>query len=72
MMKAGAPISVRKFSAYSDSNSAHGITAVIFTQGLSADNFPPKGCSKSEGEGGASSDFLYTIARGDARVPKLF
>jgi len=58
MMKAGAPISVGKFSAYSDSNSDHGITGVIFTQGLSADNFPPKGSSKSEGEGGAGSAFL--------------
>jgi hypothetical protein len=49
-----------------------GITRAIFTQRLSADNFPPKGSSKSEGEGGASSAFMYTIARGDARVPKLF
>jgi len=72
MMKAGAPISVGKFSGYSDSNSDHGITWAIFTQRLSADNFPPKGSSKSEGEGGASSAFLYTIARGDARLPKLF
>jgi hypothetical protein len=72
MMKAGTPISVGKFSAYSDSNSGHGIAGVIFSQRLSADNFPPKGSSKSEGEGGASSAFLYTIARGDARVPKLF
>jgi len=51
MMKAGAPISVGKFSAYSDSNSDHGITWAIFTQRLSADSFPPKGSSKSEGEG---------------------
>jgi hypothetical protein len=49
-----------KFSAYSDSNSDHRITWAIFTQRLSADNFPPKGSSKSEGEGGASSAFLYT------------
>jgi hypothetical protein len=72
MIKAGAPISVGKFSAYSDSNSDHGITWALFTQRLSADNFPPKGSSKSEGEGGANSAFMYTIARGDARVPKLF
>ncbi len=72
MMKAGAPVSVGKFSAYSDSNSDHRITWAIFTQRLSADKFPPKGSSKSEGEGGASSAFMYTIARGDARLPKLF
>ena len=72
MMKASAPIFVGKFSAYSDSNSDRGITGVIFTQLLSGDNSPPKGSSKSEGEGGASSAFLYTLARGDARVPKLF
>jgi len=60
MMKAGVPISLGKFSAYSDSNSDHRITWAIFTQRLSADNFPPKGSSKSEGEGGASSAFLYT------------
>jgi hypothetical protein len=72
MMKAGAPISLGKFSAYSDSNSDRGITRAIFTQRLSADNFPPKGSSKLGGEGGASSAFQYTIARGDARVPKLF
>ena len=71
-MKAGAPSSVGKFSAYSDSNSDRGITWAIFTQRLSADNFPPKRSSKSEGEGGASSDFLYMIARGDARLPKVF
>jgi hypothetical protein len=71
-MKAGAPISLGKFSAYSDSNSDYGITWAIFTQRLSADNFPPKGSSKSEGEEGASSAFRYTIARGDARLPKLF
>ena len=74
MMKAGAPISLGKFSAYSDSNYDRGITRAIFTQRLSADKFPPTGSSKSEGEGGggASSAFRYTIARGDARVPKLF
>ena len=71
MMKAGAPISVGKFSAYSDSNSDRGITWAIFTQRLSGDNFPQEGSSKSEGEGGASSAFLYT-ARGDARLPKVF
>lgn len=71
-MKAGAPISVGKLSGYSDSNSDRGITWAIFTQPLSADNFPPKGSSKSEGEGGASSALIYTIARGDATVPKLY
>jgi hypothetical protein len=71
MMKAGAPISVGKFSAYSDSNSDRGIAWTIFTQRLSADNFPPKRSSKSEGEGGASSAFMYA-ARGDARLPKRF
>ena len=69
---AGAPTSVGKFLAYSASNSDHGISSAIFTQRLSGDNFPHEGSSKSEGEGGASSAFLYTIARGDARVPKLF
>ena len=71
MMKAGAPISVGKFSAYSDSNSDRAITWAIFTQRLSADNFPSKRSSKSEGEGGASSAFMCA-ARGDARLPKLF
>jgi hypothetical protein len=35
---------------------------------LSADNFPPKGSSNSDGGLGASSAFLYTLAGGDARV----
>ena len=67
-MQAGAPISVGKFAAYSDSNSNQGISWVIFTQRLSSDNLPSKGSSKSDGELGASSAFLYTIAGGDARV----
>ena len=60
---AGAPISVGKFLAYSDSNSSHGISWAIFTQRLSGDNFPHEGSPKSQGEGGASSAFLYTSAR---------
>jgi len=65
---AGAPISVGKFSAYSDSNSDQGISSTIFTQRLSADNLPSKGSSKSDGGLGASSAFRYTSANGDARV----
>src|SRR4028119_550669 len=65
---AGAPISVGKFSAYSDSNSDQGISLTIFTQRLSADNLPSKGSSKSDGGLGASSAFRYTSANGDARV----
>ena len=65
---AGAPISVGKFSAYSASNSSHGISSAIFTQRLSPDNLPSKGSLKSDGGLGASSAFLYTIAGGDARV----
>jgi hypothetical protein len=72
MMQAGAPISVGKFSAYSDSNSDHGITWAIFTQRLEADNFPHEGSSKSEGEREANSAFLYTSADGDARVLTYF
>jgi hypothetical protein len=63
---AGAPITVVKFSAYSASNSDHGIIWAIFTQRLSADNLPPKGSSNSDGWLGASSAFLYTLAGGDA------
>src|SRR6476469_10067957 len=62
------PISVGKFSAYSDSNSDQGISWAIFTQRLSSDNLPSKGSSKSDGGLGASSAFRYTIANGDARV----
>ena len=69
---AGAPISVGKFLAYSDSNSSHGISWAIFTQRLSGDNFPHEGISKSEGEGRASSAFLYTSALGDAKVLYYF
>jgi len=39
---------------------------------LRSDKFPPKGHSKSEGEGGASSAFLYAIAGGDARLLTYF
>src|SRR4028119_1230035 len=69
---AGAPISVGKFLAYSASNSDHGISSAIFTQRLRSDNFPHEGSSKSEGDGVASSAFLYTIAGGDARVLTYF
>src|SRR4028118_2338411 len=68
MMKAGAPFSVGKFWAYSDSNSDHGIIWAILTQRLSVDNLPPKGSSNSDGGLGASSAFLYTLAGGDARL----
>src|SRR4028119_1658083 len=66
------PFSVGKFLAYSASNSDHGITWAIFTQRLRSDSFPHEGSSKSEGEGVASSAFLYTIAGGDARVLTYF
>jgi hypothetical protein len=66
------PFSVGKFSAYSDSNSDHGISSPIFTQRLSADNLPPKGSSNSDGGLEASSAFLYMIAGGDARVLTYF
>src|SRR4028119_842369 len=69
---AGAPISVGKFWAYSDSNSDHGISWAIFTQRLSGDKLPPKGSSNSDGGFGASSTFRYTIAGGDARVLTYF
>jgi hypothetical protein len=69
---AGAPISVGKFSAYSGSNSDHGISSPIFTQRLSADNLPPKGSSNSDGGLPASSAFLYIIVGGDARVFTYF
>ena len=46
---AGAPISVGKFSAYSDSNSDHRISSAIFTQRLSAANLHPLESSKSKG-----------------------
>jgi hypothetical protein len=65
---AGAPFSVGKFAAYSDSNSDHGIIWVIFTQRLSADNLDPLASSKSKGGRGASSAFLYMSAGCDARV----
>jgi hypothetical protein len=39
---------------------------------LSADNFPPKGSSNSDGGFGASSTFRYTIVGGDARVLTYF
>src|SRR4028118_1363694 len=65
---AGAPISVGKFSAYSDSNSDQGISWDIFTQRLSADNLDPLANSKSKDVRGASSAFLYRGADGDARV----
>jgi hypothetical protein len=64
--------SAGKLAAYSDSNSSHGIIWAIFTQRLSADNLPPKGSSNSDGRLGASSAFLYTLAGGYARLPKLF
>src|SRR4028119_1760096 len=66
------PFSVEKFWAYSASNSDHGISWAIFTQRLSADNFPPKGSSNSDGGLGASSTFRYTIVGGDARVLTYF
>jgi|GEM_PF-5959442 len=69
---AGAPFSVGKFSAYSDSNSDRGITWAIFTQRLESDNFPHEGSSKSEGEREANSAFLYKFALGDARVLTYF
>ena len=62
------PFRSGKFLAYSASNSDHGISSAIFTQRLRSDSFPHEGSSKSEGEGVASSAFLYTIAGGDARV----
>src|SRR4028118_939642 len=66
------PFRSGKFWAYSDSNSDHGITWVIFTQRLSGDKLPPKGCSNSDGRFGATSTFRYTIAGGDARVLTYF
>ena len=68
MTQAGAPVETVKFWAYSASNSDHGISSAIFTQRLSADNLPHEGSSKSEGEAGASSAFMYKFALGDARV----
>ena len=69
---AGAPFSVGKFLAYSASNSFQGMSDAIFTQRLSADNFPPKGSSNSDGGLEASSTFRYTIVGGDARVLTYF
>ena len=69
---AAAPITVGKFSASSDSNSDHGMSWAIFTQRLKADNFPPKGSSKSDGGLGASSNFRYKLADGDAWVLTYF
>jgi len=69
---AGAPRDVGKFSAYSASNSDHGMSWVIFTQRLSADNLHPLASSKSKGSRGASSAFLYMIADGDARLLTYF
>ena len=69
---AGAPISVGKFSAYSDSNSDHRISSAIFTQRLSAANLHPLESSKSKGPVGADSAFRYTIANGNARVLYYF
>ena len=72
MMKAGAPFSVGKFSAYSASNSDQGISSAIFTQRLSDDNLPPKGSSNSDGGLEADSAFLYTLALGVPRVLYYF
>jgi len=44
----------------------------IFTQRLSADNFPPKGSSNSDGGLRASSTFRYTFVDGDARILTYF
>src|SRR4028119_400289 len=66
------PFRSGKFLAYSASNSDHGMSEAIFTQRLSGDNLPHEGSSKSEGEGGASSAFLYTFALGDAKVLYYF
>jgi len=66
------PFRSGKFLAYSASNSDHGISWAIFTQRLRSDSFPHEGSSKSEGEGVASSAFLYMIAGGDARVLTYF
>jgi len=65
---AGAPFSVGKLAAYSDSNSDHGISSAIFTQWLSEDNLEPLASSKSKAGRGASSAFLYRFAGGYARV----
>ncbi len=48
------------------------MSEAIFTQRLSADNFPPKGTSNSDGEPGASSNFRYTFVDSDARVLTYF
>jgi hypothetical protein len=69
---AGAPFSVGKFLAYSASNSFQGMSDAIFTQPLSADNFPPKGTSNSDGEPEAISTFWYTFVDSDARVLTYF
>ena len=69
---AGAPFSVGKFLAYSASNSFQGMSDAIFTQRLSADNFPPKGSSNSDGGLRASSTFRYRFVDGDARVLTYF
>jgi hypothetical protein len=61
MMQAGAPFSVGKFSAYSASNSDHGISWAIFTQRLSDDNLPPKGSSNSDG-GLRQAQLLCTLS----------
>jgi len=63
---------VEKFSAYSASNSDHGISGAIFTQRLSGDKLPPKGRSNSDGVFGASSTFRYTIVDGNAQVLTYF
>src|SRR4028118_2161808 len=61
-----------KFLAYSASNSFQGMSDAIFTQRLSADNFPPKGSSNSDGGLRASSTFRYTFVDGDTRVLTYF
>ena len=48
------------------------MSEAIFTQRFSADNFPLKGTSNSDGGPGASSNFRYTFVDSDARVLTYF